>query len=239
MKITALETIRLAEFGNLLWLRVHTDQGLTGLGETFMGPLAVEAYIHETLAPKLLGRDPRRIDAIAKDLPAISASAPRAWRCAAIPRSTSRCGTCSARSPASRSRSCSAASRARRSAPTTPAPAPPTCGATRGRAPPTGASPLSKDYDDLNGFLHRADELAARPAGRGHHGDEDLAVRPGGRSAAAASTFPTHDLKTALQPFEKIRAAVGDRMEIMVEFHSLWQLLPAMRIARALAPFDT
>ena len=37
------------------------------------------------------------------------------------------------------------------------------------------------------------------------------------------------DLKTALKPFEKIRTAVGDRMDIMVEFHSLWQLLPAMQ----------
>jgi L-alanine-DL-glutamate epimerase-like enolase superfamily enzyme len=47
------------------------------------------------------------------------------------------------------------------------------------------------------------------------------------------------DLKSALEPFEMIRKAVGDRMDIMVEFHSMWQLLPAMRIARALAPFDT
>ena len=47
MKITALETIRLAEFGNLLWLRVHTRRGLTGLGETFFVPATVEAYVHE------------------------------------------------------------------------------------------------------------------------------------------------------------------------------------------------
>ena len=47
------------------------------------------------------------------------------------------------------------------------------------------------------------------------------------------------DLKTALQPFDKIRKAVGDRMDIMVEFHSLWQLTPAITIARALAPFCT
>jgi L-alanine-DL-glutamate epimerase-like enolase superfamily enzyme len=46
-------------------------------------------------------------------------------------------------------------------------------------------------------------------------------------------------LKKALQPFEKIRRAVGDKMDIMVEFHSLWRLVPAMIIARALAPFDT
>src|SRR5271166_1679399 len=47
------------------------------------------------------------------------------------------------------------------------------------------------------------------------------------------------ETRSALAPFEKIRRSVGDRMEIMVEFHSLWQLLPAIRIARALAPFDT
>lgn len=64
MKITALETIRLEEFGNLIFVRVHTDQGLIGLGETFMGPKAVEAYLHETVAPKLLGRDALQIEAI-------------------------------------------------------------------------------------------------------------------------------------------------------------------------------
>ena len=34
MKITSLETIRLAAFPAHLWLRVHTDAGLVGLGET-------------------------------------------------------------------------------------------------------------------------------------------------------------------------------------------------------------
>ena len=58
MKITALETIRLEEFANLLWLRVHTDEGLVGLGETFFCRDTVEAYVHEAVAPKLLGRDP-------------------------------------------------------------------------------------------------------------------------------------------------------------------------------------
>ena len=68
MKITAIETIRLEEFANLLWLRVHTDEGLVGLGETFFLPKTVEAYVHESIAPKLLGRDPLAIDRIAKDL---------------------------------------------------------------------------------------------------------------------------------------------------------------------------
>ena len=56
MKITAVETIRLGEFPNLIWVHIHTDEGLIGLGETFFGPRAVEAQIHETVAPLILDR---------------------------------------------------------------------------------------------------------------------------------------------------------------------------------------
>ena len=44
---------------------------------------------------------------------------------------------------------------------------------------------------------------------------------------------------SALEPFRRIRSAVGSRMDIMVEFHSLWRLTAAQKIARALAEFDT
>jgi galactonate dehydratase len=68
MKITAIETIRLGEFPNLLWIHVHTDEGLIGLGETFFGPRAVEAQIHETVAPLLLGKPALQIDRHARAL---------------------------------------------------------------------------------------------------------------------------------------------------------------------------
>ncbi len=68
VKVTGIETIRLEEFANLIWVRVHTDEGVVGLGETFFMAKTVEAYIHETVAPKLLGRDPLAIDRIARDL---------------------------------------------------------------------------------------------------------------------------------------------------------------------------
>ena len=55
MKITALETIQLGEFPNLVWVRVRTDEGLVGLGETFFGASSVAAYIHRIAAPYLLG----------------------------------------------------------------------------------------------------------------------------------------------------------------------------------------
>ena len=68
LKITQIETIRLREFPNIIWTRLHTDDGLAGLGETFMGAAAVEAYLHEWVAPKLLGQDPLAIDARNRDI---------------------------------------------------------------------------------------------------------------------------------------------------------------------------
>ena len=63
-----LETLRLGEFPNLVWLRVHTDQGLTGLGETSYAAQSVEAYLHEYVAPRVLGRDPLEIEALTRGL---------------------------------------------------------------------------------------------------------------------------------------------------------------------------
>ena len=40
MKITAVDTIQLAEYSNLVWVELHTDEGLVGLGETFRNPQA-------------------------------------------------------------------------------------------------------------------------------------------------------------------------------------------------------
>src|SRR4030081_3278947 len=68
VKITSIETLRTEEFANVLWVRVHTDQGLIGLGETFYGAGAVEAHIHDTLAGRLIGRNPLHIEAIHRDM---------------------------------------------------------------------------------------------------------------------------------------------------------------------------
>ena len=68
MKITAIETIRVEERPNLLWVEVHTDEGITGLGETFYMSRTVEEYMHEYLAPLVIGRDPLQIDLLSADL---------------------------------------------------------------------------------------------------------------------------------------------------------------------------
>src|SRR5262249_48512711 len=51
--------------------------------------------------------------------------------------------------------------------------------------------------------------------------------------ASGGSYLSDADLDRALQPFRQVRRAVGERMDLMVELHGLWNLPPALKIARA------
>src|SRR5215213_3053624 len=66
MKITKIETVRLTSRPTLIWVRVHTDEGLIGLGESWFGCAAIEADVHERIAPALIGADPSRIEALTR-----------------------------------------------------------------------------------------------------------------------------------------------------------------------------
>src|SRR5215210_7844487 len=116
MKITEVETLRLEEFPNVLWVLVHTDEGLTGLGETFFGAQAAEAYVHEIAAPYLLGKEALHIDRHAKELYGYLGYASSGAETRGNP------STSSLAAPAGRGY-----------APTTPAPATATCASPRDR----------------------------------------------------------------------------------------------------------
>lgn len=238
MKITGVETIRLEEFANLLWVRIHTDEGLIGLGETFFMPQTVESYLHEVAAAKLIGRDPLAIDRISKDLNGYlgfrstgaevrgnSAVDIALWdlfgKATGQPIAQLLGGF--SREKIRTYNTCAGSSYMRTG---------------KGQRSDNWGLGADKDLDDLNGFLNRADELAEDLLSEGITA---MKIWPFDLAAEASDGFhiSAEDMKKALIPFEKIRRAVGDRMEIMVEFHSLWQLLPAMQIARALAPYDT
>src|SRR6266850_3676129 len=93
-------------------------------------------------------------------------------------------------------------------------------------------------YEDLDAFLHRADELAHSLL---EQGIGALKIWPFDTYAERneGMHISGSDLHAALEPFRRIRKAVGNKMDVMVEFHSLWRLPPAQRIAQALAEFDT
>jgi galactonate dehydratase len=63
MKITQLELVKVPP--SWVWLFVHTDAGVTGIGEPFLEDHA-DSVIAEVrrLEPVLIGQDPRRIEAL-------------------------------------------------------------------------------------------------------------------------------------------------------------------------------
>ena len=154
-------------------------EGITGLGETFFFPATVEAYVHEAIAPKLLGRDPLAIDRIAKDLAGYlgfrstgaemrgnSALDIALWDLfGKVDRPADRAAP--RRLLARQDPHLQHLRRHRLHAPR-----------HRAEHRQLGARRGAADYDDLNGFLHARRRARRGPSRRGDHGDEDLAVRP-------------------------------------------------------------
>ena len=239
MKITKIETVRVKDFPNLLWVEVHTDEGVAGLGETFFMSQTVESYVHEVVAPKLLGRNPLAIDRIAKDLTGYlgfrSTGAEMRGNSAIDIALWDLFGHATGQPVAQllggfsrqeiRTYNTCAGNTYMRDA--------------KGQKTVNyGIGGPKKDYDDLNGFLNNADELAEDLLAEGITA---MKIWPFDLAAEAndGQYISSVELKRALEPFEKIRKRVGDKIDIMVEFHSMWQLLPAIRIAKALTPFNT
>jgi galactonate dehydratase len=239
MKITALETLRTDEFANVIWVRVHTDAGIIGLGETFYGAAAIEAWVHDTLAGRLLGRNPLQIEALHREmlnLPMAQSSTGVEYRAASAvdialwdlfgkvcgqPVHQMLGGLCREKQRVYN-----------------------TCAGYK-YVRSTNIKPVSNwnareaegPYEDLDGFMHRADALAESLLEQGITAMKIWPFDP-----AAIENHGLHigaeQMKRAVEPFEKIRKAVGDRIEIMVEFHSLWNLPTAKKIARVLEDYQ-
>ncbi len=64
MKITAVESLQWAEYPRLLVVRVHTDDGIIGVGETVDKVHGSKGALHGTVAPLVLGQDPLDIEGI-------------------------------------------------------------------------------------------------------------------------------------------------------------------------------
>ncbi len=103
--------------------------------------------------------------------------------------------------------------------------------------PEEAAEAAEGPYEDLDAFLHRADELAEDLLSQGITGMKIWPFDPYAETSGGHH-ISERDLQKALEPFRKIREAVGDEMDVMVEFHSLWDLPTAQKIARALEEFE-
>jgi len=247
MRITAVETVQVEEWPHLVWVRVHTDAGPIGLGETSYHTEAVAGYIHEVAAPYLVGKDPTRIDlhhrTLTKSLMALvayrgSGAEIRAiaaldialWdilgQIAGLPIHTLLGGL--SRDEIRVYKTCNGYRPGWKRRPGDP-------GDGYWRLLPAGRP--EGPYEDLEGFINRPEELAHSLLAEGIGA---MKIYPFNAAAEASGGLHVSaaDLRLALEPLRRIRAAVGDRIDVMIDFHSLWNLPQARRIARALEEFE-
>jgi galactonate dehydratase len=235
MRIAKIETIRLAEHPNTIWARVHTADGLVGLGETYYVPGAVEAVIHDVVAPLVVGQSAfdrerhwQNLFSIMNfygyagaEMRAVSAVDIALWDLLGQYLQQPIYNLIGGR--------CRDAIRIYNTCVNTPA------------------------YADQDGFLERPAELAQSLLAEGV---TQLKVWPWDRFAPQISfgcsvgsagwsasgpvghSLSAQELEKGLWTVKEIRRAVGNKMEIAIEGHSRWDLNCALRIARALEPYD-
>lgn len=239
MKIEAVETLRLQEHPNLVWVRIHTEDGITGLGETYFGAGPVEADIHDRIAPIILGQDASRIEYLnmkmqpyvgftgsSTEVRALAAVDVALWDIAGKAANLPLCDLLGGRTRGDIQvyNTCAGPNYVSK----TSAVRPDNFGAV---------SNATDDYEDLDAFLHRPEELASALL---EMGISSMKIWPIDLAAGAVDgvDISTADLKKGIEPFEKIRAAHGDKMRLKAELHGLWSLNAAKKIAKALEPLD-
>ncbi|MBI1282586.1 MAG: mandelate racemase/muconate lactonizing enzyme family protein [Anaerolineaceae bacterium] len=241
MKITKIETIWCDTLLPTSWVRIHTDDGLIGLGETYYIPRAVSAVIHDVFAKLLLGRNPLDIENhwqnmfstvnffgfAGSEMRAISAVDVALWDIAGQYTGQPIYNLLGGRS--------------------------------RDQIMIYNTCVGHGQYQDYQRWADgHAGELAAELLQQGVKamkiwpfdqfgvsldGPGQKAARAQGTSGSNVIGPVSHflskaELKKGLSYVEDIRSTVGDKMEIAIEGHARWNLPEAVKIAQALEPYD-
>lgn len=215
-----METIELAQstgvhWGTIgwLWVRVHTDQGLMGLGETCPASEVEKAVVLRDFAPRLLGRDPQDIEALWHDM--FLAVQYRGWAGAEM-RALSAIDIAlwdllgrAANMPTYR-----------------------LLGGRCWESIPVYNTCHDDSYDFNTHPVELANELLSSGIGA-------IKIWPfdevGSRNRG--QSISVKEMESCLGPVRKIREACGDTMQIAMEFHGYWNLPCAVKIAEALEPY--
>ena len=236
-RITAIETVIPTKLmPSLLLVRVHTDRGRIGHGETFYAPHAVQAMVHDWMARRLLGADACAIESHWRflyeraanfgvrgaELRALSAIDVALWdilgQRAGLPIYRLLGGP--VRSAVPVYNSCGNPSYTR-SAP-----------GEQGW-PGYGALGEPGALSDSYNLFHRPVELAQELADEGF-GAMKVWPFDGAAHRHGGMRIPLDEVRAAVAPLHQIRETLGDRIEIVVDGHGFFMRPAALRIAEAL-----
>lgn len=238
MRIRSVETIVSARQPNVCIVRLQSDSGVVGLGETFYGASAVEAYVHNEAAHTLFSLDDVSPEAAARALTTYvgyqgsgtetrgnSAIDIALWdlaaRSAGVPLRQMLGGPSVDSIPIYNT--CAGTSYVKDQSRQT----------SQNWGLPEGAEVGA--MEDLWAFLNEPARLAKELVAAGIPG---MKIWPFDLAAEASRGGPGADLKPGLRVLDEIRSAVGDDIDIYLELHSLWNLPGARRLFAAVEKYD-
>ena len=231
MKITSVESFVHPDFPNIIYVKIGTDAGVYGIGESYYFGRTVATFVDEFVAPTLIGLDPANIEAISRKLTtyigalssgvemrAKSAVDIALWdikgKVAGKPiyqllggssKELPIYNTCAGRGYMRKSDQDSSA---------------------------WGISADNDQYEDLQAFLTDAGSLAKELLAEGIGG---MKIWPFDTYAEKndGADITEEDLKKGLIPLQKVRDAVGEKISLMLELHALWSPVAAKKIFEA------
>ncbi len=231
MKITTVESFVHPDFPNIIYVKIGTDAGVYGVGESYYFGRTVATFVEEFVAPTLIGLDPANIESISRKLTtyigALSSGVEMRAKSAVdialwdikgkvegkpiyqLLGGSSKAlpiyNTCAGRGYMRKSDQDSSA---------------------------WGISADNDKYEDLQAFLTDAGALAKTLQAEGIGG---MKIWPFDIYAEKndGADISDDDLKKGLIPLQKVRDAVGEKMQLMLELHALWSPVAAKKIFEA------
>jgi L-alanine-DL-glutamate epimerase-like enolase superfamily enzyme len=237
MKISKVKTYVHDDFPNVFHVEIETDEGITGLGESYYFASSIAHFTQEFAAPQILGKNPLDREELSKslttyvgyngsgvetrtrsaidialwDIESKSKKIPLYKLLGGVsPRKLRVYNTCAGKEYMRRSNQSSKS---------------------------WGLDNNSSDLEDLKAFMSDAGILARELLSEGITA---MKIWPFDIYAEKnwGQEISDEDLDAGLEPLRKIRSAVGKDMDIMVELHALWSPKAARRIMEALKEFD-
>lgn len=220
MKITGIDTVWWKSrddapfWPHWTWIRIRTDSGVEGIGETYPRNEVESAAVHSAAARALIGRDPRDIERIWADLyrtfdyqiaggtemRVLSAIDLALWDLLGKALDA------------------------------------PVYSLIGGKSNPR-VRIYNTCFPHKYDFNERPEAIMAELLER--YGVRAIKIWPfDGAARRNRNAYITEaDLQQAITPVKKLRDKFGSDIEILIEFHSNWNLTSAIRIARALEPY--
>ena len=242
MLINKIQTIRTPDHPNLIWVKVYTDDGLFGLGETWFGAESVEADIHSRLAPLLIGQEPTRIEYIYSkmrpyigffgtgvEMRALSALDVALWDLHGKIKNMPLYDLLGGKTKPNIQvyNTCAGPNYVSQNADVRPD----NFGTHKIK------DTKSKLYEDLEMFMNKPEDLASSLLDMGI---KSMKIWPFdfAKGATTGLEISNYDLKKYIQPFERIRKAHGSNIKIKAELHGIWGLEASKKICKALEDYD-